>query len=108
VPQRHFETKAGRWSSYSCNAEGAADQLIEPHLQYSQLGVDPLARQAAYRELFEGVLDDTTRDAIRRAWRTGTPLGDDRFHDRIAKATGRRVGYARRGRPRNSNSNKGL
>ena len=91
-----------RWSSYPCNAGGAADRLIEPHALYSQLGAGPSERRAAYRSLFEDALDDARLDAIRRAWRTGTPLGDERFRERIAMAAGRSVGYARRVRPRNS------
>ncbi len=90
-----------RWSSYHCNAAGAADPLIEPHALYLQLGDGPSTRRAAYRVLFENALDGARLDAIRRAWRTGTPLGDEAFLQRIAKIAGRSVGHARRGRPRN-------
>ena len=89
-----------RWSSYACNAGGASDGLVSPHELYRQLGGNPEARRLAYRALFEESLEPPHLDAIRRAWRTGTPLGDDRFRERVGDAVGRSVGHARRGRPR--------
>ena len=36
-----------RWSSYRANAEGLADSLITPHIEYLRLGADPQERRAA-------------------------------------------------------------
>ena len=94
------EPEAHRWSSYHCNAGGAPDAMITPHALYTDLGIDPVQRRDAYKALFKEILDDVRLDAIRRAWRSGTPLGDDRFRERVGGFVGRPVGFARRGRPR--------
>lgn len=94
--------EAYRWSSYHGNAMGAADPLIEPHPLFLRLGAGASERRAAYRALFEDGVNEVNLEAIRRAWRSGTPLGDERFRDRIGAAVGQDVGYARRGRPRNT------
>ena len=39
---------------------------------------------------------------IRAAWQTGTPLANDRFKEQIEKKLSMKVGYARRGRPKNN------
>ncbi len=89
-----------RWSSYHSNAEGAPDPLITQHSLYRDFGTDPARRCDAYKALFSEILDEGRFDDIRRAWRSGTPLGDDLFRARVGSAAGRSVGYARRGRPR--------
>jgi putative transposase len=88
------------WSSYRANAFGEKDSLLTHHLLYRRLGADPAARQAAYRELFRTSLAPEQVHGIRAAWQTGTPLGNDRFREQIEAAVNKKVGYARRGRPR--------
>lgn len=88
-----------RWSSYRANAQGNANFLLTPHPLYLALGRGSAARQAAYRELFKAYLDPGTMRDIRAAWQTGTPLGNDRFKEKIEHKLNTKVGQARRGRP---------
>ena len=98
-----------RWSSYGHNAQGQADALITPHILYNALGRDGEERQSAYQGLFKAHVDEDKMTAIRESWRTGTPLGNDRFKAEVEAALGRKVGQAKRGRPRNKEEpNKGL
>ena len=55
------------WSSVRANACGAADDLVEPHSIYRQLGCSPEARQAAYRELLRSSISEEVLCAIRDA-----------------------------------------
>ena len=88
-----------RWSSYRANALGKADDLVRPHALYMALGRTRAGRQAAYRALFKAHVDEPDLKAIRAAWQTGTPLGNDYFREKIERKLGSKVGQARRGRP---------
>lgn len=88
------------WSSYSGNAVGQADDLLTPHSVYMDLGVDSEIRQYRYRELFRSALDPEQVHQIQAAVQTGTPLGNARFREQIEQTLKRRVGHARRGRPK--------
>ena len=96
-----------RWSSNGHNALGQADALITPHSLYCGLGCSGSERQSAYQGLFQAYADEDKMAAIRDAWRTGTPLGNDRFKAEVEGVLGRKVGEAKRGRPRKG-SDKGL
>ncbi len=87
-----------RWSSYLCNAYGKKNRLISSHSLYLALGKDEKERRKAYRDLFKQHKEDVT-NKIRAAWQTGTPLGNDRFKEKIEKTLKQKVGYASRGRP---------
>lgn len=89
-----------RWSSYACNASGRKNELIKPHETYLALGKDEVSRRAAYKALFRHHMGEETMEEIRSAWQTGTPLGNNRFREKIEKTLKLKVGYARRGRPR--------
>jgi putative transposase len=89
-----------RWSSYRCNGQGKADDLVTPHPLYDALGATQAARLSAYKALFKVQLDRGVLDEIRSAWLTGTPLGNDRFKEEVERKLGRKVGQARRGRPK--------
>jgi putative transposase len=89
-----------RWSSYRANAQGREDGLITAHERYRALGRSIGARRARYRALFKGRGDKEGLETIRSAWRSGTPLGNDRFRATIEQALQTKVGYAKRGRPR--------
>ncbi|MDH5731997.1 MAG: hypothetical protein OEZ58_23685, partial [Gammaproteobacteria bacterium] len=47
-------------------------------------------------------LNDLKQDnnAIRQAWQTGTPLGNNRFKEKVEKVLKTKVGFALRGRPK--------
>jgi len=89
-----------RWSSYAANAYGKENPLMTPHDCYRRLGRTYQARQQAYRDLFKHHLDDGTLNEIRSAWQTGTPLGNDRFREKVEQVLKTKVGYSRRGRPK--------
>lgn len=89
-----------RWSSYRANAQGEADELVQPHELYQALGTDAAKRQAAYRELFRHELEPGLVDEIRRATHGNFALGSERFSDEVATLLGRRVTPGKSGRPR--------
>jgi len=90
-----------RWSSHGTNAWGDENKYLSHHDLYNRLGSASETRQAAYRELFKGQLDDATLLNIRSACHTGTPLGNERFKEYIEAKLGCSVGQDRRGRPGN-------
>jgi REP-associated tyrosine transposase len=97
--QLHSWTDVYRWSSYRAHAHGAGDALVSDNDLYLRLGANQLARQTAYRALFQAALDDDFLDALRAATNGGWPLGDARFQRQVADALGRRVTPLPRGRP---------
>ena len=102
-PVRANMTKAPghyRWSSYRANAQGKEDKLLTAHALYLQLGKTQVDRLAAYKALFKAHIDEEELRDIRAAWQTGTPLGNDRFREKIENKLKSKVGQARRGRPK--------
>ncbi len=89
-----------RWTSYRTHAWGDHDALLTEHPIYRRLGDTPRVRQHAYRELFRAPVDERDIHDIRRCVAFNHPLGNERFRKQIEAITGRRVGYAARGRPR--------
>ena len=102
-PVRAEMTKAPgqyRWSSYRANALGGEDTLLTPHPLYRALGKTRVACALAYKELFRAHIEKEDLDSIRASWQTGTPLGNDRFKQKIERKLDLKVGQARRGRPK--------
>lgn len=91
-----------RWSSYRCNATGRRDEVTQPHPLYNRLGVDAEMRQAAYRALFAGHIDDAVLTSIRQGTEAGEVIGNDRFRDEIAAMVKRRVRHYPHGGDRKS------
>lgn len=89
-----------RWSSYAFNAYGERNKLIKPHAVYLAINKDKNKRVEYYRGSFEQVLDGVLLDDLRAAVQTGTPLGGDRFRNKVERLLGVDVGYAKRGRPK--------
>ncbi len=87
------------WSSYHYHAEGKSDPLLTPHSMYQRLGGTAATRQQAYRALFRQQLSGETLETIRDATNKAWVLGSDKFKDRIAKKSDRRVAPLPRGRP---------
>jgi putative transposase len=88
------------WSSYHYNASGRKNNLLTPHKQYLTLGNDDVSRRTAYKALFRQPIDAETLQAIRLAWQSGTPLGNQRFKLKIERILNTKVGYSKQGRPR--------
>ena len=72
------------WSSYCTNAEGKFSELVAPHEQYSNLGIDEDLRQAVYKGLFKGHIDAEIIKDIRRSTNGNYALGNHRFKEEIA------------------------
>ncbi len=90
-----------RWSSYACNAYGEENKLIKPHSVYLAIHKDKDKRVNYYREGFRHILQPSLINDLRSAVQTGTPLGNDRFKQEVEQLLGVKVGYAKRGRPKN-------
>ena len=93
-----------RWSSYHYNATGTADPVISPHEGYLQLGTDAEQRRAAYRDMFVGVLCDSTLKTIRAATNGTWVLGKERFRAEIEDMLKRQAAPIARGGDRKSMS----
>jgi putative transposase len=71
------------WSSFSCNARGRTDQVVQPHPVYLELGCTQWERQKAYRRLFDHTLSEEKTDAFRHGTSKGLPIGSRRFREDI-------------------------
>jgi putative transposase len=94
------------WSSYRGNALGVADNLLTPHQMYYALGQDALTRQASYRELFKGQIDELSLSNMREATNKAWVLGSDYFKEKIAAQLNRRTDKAGKGGDRKSEAYK--
>jgi putative transposase len=94
-----------RWSSYRYNAQGKEDPVVTEQPLYTRLGKTRAGRRDAYKALFKGHIEEDQLKAIRAAWQTGTPLGNEYFREKVERKLNTKVGQDRRGRP---NANKGL
>lgn len=88
-----------RWSSYSANAEGAANGLISPQEEYLRLGSDDEERRQTYRALFKAHIDGKRVEEIRNATNGNYALGTERFKAEIQNALKRRAIPKKAGRP---------
>ena len=91
------------WSSYLRNASGErgpnADWLVS-HEEYTRLGREDAARQAAYRALFDAAIDRGDLAEIRDCMHKGWALGGGRFRAEIEALGQRRAASKGVGRPR--------
>lgn len=87
------------WSSYGYNALGDLNELITPHSIYQAIGSNMEQRLASYKALFKNHLDTDAIADIRKSCQTGTPLGNDRFREKIEQQLNCKVGHSARGRP---------
>jgi putative transposase len=89
-----------RWSSHGRNAYGRPDPAVTPHAQYLALSRSASDACAAYRSMFESVLDQSAIAEIRRSLRTERAYADEDFLDRVEGMAGRSPRPRGRGRPR--------
>lgn len=92
------------WSSYRANVQGEADDRITPHILFKRLGKTVQARRDAYHSLFTEQLAENDLKVIRNAWQTGTPLGNEKFKQKIELKLNCKVGQDRRGRPKRAST----
>ena len=88
------------WSSYRFNAAGEASDWLVQHVRYQGLGSTAASRQTAYRQLFDNSLPPDLVSDLRCFLQTGTPLGNDKFRERIETVLKVKIGHSTRGRPR--------
>jgi hypothetical protein len=79
---------------------GVSDPTVLPHALYRALGGSQEARLAAYRGLFEVVLDAELLRRLRACTNGGFVLGSPTFERQIAAMLGRRTWRGAPGRPR--------
>jgi len=92
-----------RWSSYRVHAGGDSSRLITKHSLYLALGATDDERQAAYRRLYEGEIDETegaNQQQIRTATNKGWVLGRGEGRDAAEVHAGRALRPLPRGRPK--------
>jgi len=68
--------EAFHWSSHRHCAFGVRDELVTVHSAVEELARVPARRMEAYRSLFRTPLSSPELEAIRRALRSGKPLGE--------------------------------
>lgn len=89
-----------RWSNYAPKRFRRNVRFLDSSSGLLCTGRNRGGEGYAYRELFRSALEPEQVHQIRSAVQTGTPLGNDRFCKQVEDALQRRVGLARRGRPR--------
>jgi len=89
---------AYRWSSYAANTGARQDNLITPHAEYLALSAETDRRHVCYRRLVEETLEESVREDIEAATRTGYPLASDAFKARLAGSLDRKTEPGRPGR----------
>ena len=90
------------WSSYQSNANGKVITCITPHDIYLRLGRNSVARQKAYRDLFEESLPEADLARLRQCLKHNYPLGEKEFRVQIEQQTRKKLGNLNKGRPKQS------
>ena len=90
------------WSRYRANALGEYNALITSHCVYEALGQDQATRQAQYRGLFAGQIDETSLSQLREATNKAWVLGSEYFKQKIASQLNRRIDKLSKGGDRKS------
>ena len=73
--------------------------MVTPHPLYKGLADSDQARFAAYRRMFEGMLNDELLQHFRECTNGGFVLGSPKFECQIAGMLGRRIWKGAPGRP---------
>lgn len=92
------------WSSYSFNAQGAAEDRITPHDDYMALSNSKEDRLESYRGLFKSEIDSNLIDEIRTSTQGNYALGNEAFKNQIEYHLNRRARPGKSGRPINPES----
>ncbi len=89
-----------RWSSHCHNIGIRKIQMVRFHPLFNALGKTKRERYETYKALFGESLEPGAIKRIHEAWQSGTPLGNDRFRDRVEAQLALKLGQYRRGRPK--------
>lgn len=87
------------WSSYLANAQGQSNVILTPHNEYLSLAEDQAERLKKYRSLLASKMPLQILTDFSVGIQSGTPLGNQKFIDKIEKTLKRKVGYMKQGRP---------
>ena len=90
------------WTSYHHNALGKADPLIQPHLEYYNLGITSEEQQKNYQSLFQVPLELELLHEIQEATNKCWTLGDSKFKQWVSLQLARRVEPSAKGGDRKS------
>lgn len=89
-----------RYSSFHGNALNRADILLTEHDEYLKFSDNKGIRCLMYRSLFDADLDKDDLQSIREGYKSGTPIGSERFIQKIEQVLDRKVGKTKQGRPK--------
>jgi putative transposase len=89
-----------QWSSYLHHGLQKPDPLINDHDYYLALAKTTEARSQDYRLFFSTGIDKTELQKVQLVLQHNFPLGDDQFNKDIEGRLQRKIGFPRRGRPR--------
>jgi len=78
-----------RWCSYGWHAWGKRNDVVTDYVLYKQLGITPVNRQHAYRELFKTQIREEDVHVIHESLNYNFPLGNERFNIQVEQALGR-------------------
>lgn len=91
---------APAWGSIAHHLGLRSDPAVTSHAVYWALGNTPFEREAAYKQWSEQGLPDRELRRIEAALKSGQPMGDEDFVQRIAQQLERPLLRRPRGRPR--------
>ena len=86
------------WSSFTCNALGSPNPLIQPHASYLSLWASLLERCDTYRAFVMQAIPSDELEDIRPHLQRQHAYGSERFRTAIETQLGRRAGPAKIGR----------
>jgi putative transposase len=88
-----------RWSSYQHHGLGRGDALLSSFPEWERLGSTEALRRRRWRARFRASQREGELQAVRSSLRTGRPLGEIAWVERIGKRLGIDLQPKRRGRP---------
>jgi putative transposase len=91
-----------RWSSYRSNGLGQADLKLTLHPVFLEIPHDAGERQPNYRQFYHAPLDGEAMADMQLTLNPSLPLGNSRFHAKIAQTAGEQREARPRGRPRST------
>lgn len=86
-----------RWSSFKHNTGQLIISVVKEHDVFVGLDSSLENAKAWYLDSFKNVLTEDAIKKITAAWLTGTPIGSEKFREKVEQVLGKRVGLARKG-----------
>lgn len=89
-----------RWSSFKHNTGQLIISAITEHEFFVGLDSSLVKSKEWYLDSFKNVLSEEAIKSITAAWLTGTPIGSEKFKEKVEQILGKSVGLARKGPPK--------